>query len=427
MSAQVPIEENLRIKKTHMKRTNRNHLWPVALEGIVGNFILGAMFTWAVFRAPLLELFPSWTEGMLSIVFGIHNIFICIGILVGGRLAARMSLRVLYFCLSCIQLIGFGSFAILPVSLPVLSYVLLLVLFGMLCSFGVGIGINVVQTGTQPWFPSHTGLISGALFMALGFSSFVLAALTQKLLAVYRTFFGVACVKYAVATIGVILFVGAMLILADPRSWKLPANQELKVVTNSKGVTTKMMVHMRVFWFLMFWNAFMRAVGFILLDHAANLAVAFSATALTGMLISPANGLGSLLTGFLLDKVGLRRNMLTVGLTMTLGIVLLVVGGILSSPVLIVVGLIVGGLAYGGSCTTDSASIKRVFGGRHYSVNYGVANLSMALGAIISSFSGIVLDAFNKNYMSILIMAAILVIPVIICSIAMLKVRMPRF
>ncbi len=407
--------------------TTRAHLWPVALEGIVGNFILGAMFTWAVFRAPLLELFPTWTEGMLSIVFGVHNLCICAGILVGGRLAERVPLRVLYFSLSLIQLIGFGSFAFLPVSMPTVSYVMVLVLFGILCSFGVGIGINVVQTGTQPWFPAHTGLISGALFMALGMSSFILAIVTQRLLAFYQVYFGVASVKYTVATIGVGLFVCAMLTLADPRSWRLPANRELKVVTNSKGVTPRMMVRMWVFWLLLFWNGFMRAVGFILLDHSANLAVAFGATALTGMLISPANGLGSLLTGFYLDKVGLRPNILTVGLAMALSIALLVVGGLLSSPVLIVLALVVGGLAYGGSSTTDSASIKRVFGGRHYSVNYGIANLSMALGAAISSFSGIVLDAAGKDYMSIIVMCAILVIPVIICSIGMAFVKMPRF
>ena len=410
-----------------MKTATRTHLWPVALEGIVGNFILGAMFTWAVFRAPLLELFPTWTEGMLSIVFGVHNLCICAGILVGGRLAERLPLRTLYFCLSVIQLIGFGSFAFLPVSMPAVSYVIVLVLFGIFCSFGVGIGINVVQTGTQPWFPSHTGLISGALFMALGMSSFILAIATQRLLAFYQVYFGAASVKYTVATIGVGLFVCAMLTLADPRSWRLPANRELKVVTNSKGVTPRMMVRMWVFWLLLFWNGFMRAVGFILLDHSANLAVAFGATALTGMLISPANGLGSLLTGFYLDKVGLRPNILTVGLTMALSIALLVAGGLLSSPVLVVLALVVGGLAYGGSSTTDSASIKRVFGGRHYSVNYGIANLSMALGAGISSFSGIVLDAFGKDYMSIIIMSAILVVPVIICSIGMAFVKMPRF
>ncbi|MCD8004783.1 MAG: MFS transporter [Oscillospiraceae bacterium] len=408
-------------------RTTRTHLWPVALEGIVGNFILGAMFTWAVFRAPLLELFPTWTEGMLSIVFGVHNLCICAGILVGGRLAEKMPLRLLYFCLSVMQLIGFGSFAFLPVHMPGLSYAMVLVLFGILCSFGVGIGINVVQTGTQPWFPAHTGLISGASFVALGMSSFLLAIVTERLLAFYQGYFGAASVKYTVATIGVGLFVCAMLTLADPRSWKLPANQELKVVTNSKGIAPRMMVRMRVFWLLLFWNGFMRAVGFILLDHSANMAVAFGGVALAGMLISPANGLGSLLTGFYLDKVGLRPDMLTVGLTMALSIALLVVGGLLSSPVLIVIGLVVGGLAYGGSSTTDSASIKRVFGGRHYSVNYGIANLSMALGAGISSFSGIVLDSFNLNYMSIIIMAAILVVPVVVCSIGMLFVKIPRF
>ncbi|MCD8211783.1 MAG: MFS transporter [Oscillospiraceae bacterium] len=413
-----------------MKRVTRKHIWPVAVEGIAGNFVLGAMFTWAVFRTPLQELFPSWTNGMLSIVFAMHNLFICIGILIGGRLAARMSMRVLYFLLSLVQLIGFGSFAFLPESNPGLSYAMVLCLFGMLCSFAVGIGINVVQTATQPWFPSHTGRISGALFMALGISSFILAAVTEQLLDFFKYDLGLgtACVKYTVATIGVILFIIAMLtLILDPKSWRGPANAELEVVTNSKGITPRMMVRMRPFWLLLFWNAFMRAVGFILLDYAANLAVAFAATSLMGMLISPANGLGSLLTGMLLDKVGLRPNILTVGLTMALSIALLAAGGLLASPVLIIIGLMVGGLAYGGSSTTDSASIKRVFGGRHYSVNYGIANISMAIGAGISSLSGIVLDAFGGNYLSIIVMTAILVIPVIICSIGMTRVRMPRF
>ena len=63
-----------------MKDIKRNKGLVIA-EGVAGNFTLGFLFIWTVLRKPLLELFPTWTEGMLSIIFGLHNLFICLGIL----------------------------------------------------------------------------------------------------------------------------------------------------------------------------------------------------------------------------------------------------------------------------------------------------------------------------------------------------------
>ena len=54
-------------------------------------------------------------------------------------------------------------------------------------------------------------------------------------------------------------------------------------------------------------------------------------------------------------------------------------------------------MSYGGSSSAYSAAIKRVYGGKYYSANYGFANLSMGLGALISAFSGIVLDAHGGD------------------------------
>ena len=85
---------------------------------------------------------------------------------------------------------------------------------------------------------------------------------------------------------------------------------------------------------------------------------------------------------------------------MLAGIALLIVGALANSAVLIILGLVLGGVSYGGSSSAYSAAIKRVYGGKYYSANYGFANLSMGLGALISAFSGIVLDAHGGDYMS---------------------------
>lgn len=112
---------------------------------------------------------------------------------------------------------------------------------------------------------------------------------------------------------------------------------------------------------------------------------------------------------------------------MLAGIALLIVGALANSAVLIILGLVLGGVSYGGSSSAYSAAIKRVYGGKYYSANYGFANLSMGLGALISAFSGIVLDARGGDYMSLFVMSAILLVPILLCGGGLMKVKLPRY
>ena len=107
---------------------------------------------------------------------------------------------------------------------------------------------------------------------------------------------------------------------------------------------------------------------------------------------------------------------------MLAGIALLIVGALMNSAVRIILGLVLGGVSYGGSSSAYSAAIKRVYGGKYYSANYGFTNLSMGLGALISAFSGIVLD-----YMSLFVMSAILLVPILLCGGGLMKVKLPRY
>lgn len=399
----------------------RKKRWAVALEGVMANLLLGALFTWSVYRSPLLALFPAWTEGMLSLAFGVHNIFTCLGILIGGRLAQKHSKRKLFFSFACMELVGLGGFALLPVSMPGLSFAMLVGLFTVIAAFGIGVGVNVVQSATLPWFPEHTGLMSGALYMSLGLSSFLLAALSRMTLPIMG-------VKLSIASIGLIIFGVSLLILADPCSlttFKRPGKAEDDHGAEN-GVQPKQMLKSVSFWLLLVWNGCMRGAGFILLDHAANIAVAFAASALVGMLISPANGFGSLSFGALFDRLGLKRNMLAVCLVITLSVSLLLIGGKTQSSIAIILGLILGGMSYGGSSSTYAAAIKLVFGEKYFSSNFGFSNLSLAFGALISTFSGRVLDAAGGDYRSIFIMVAVLLIPIIFCGIAFQRVALRR-
>ena len=392
----------------------RKRRWPVAFEGILANLVLGILYTWSVFRSPLLVLYPKWTNGMLSIVFGLHQIFTCLGIMTAGYLSKRISMRKLFFCFACMALIGLGGIALLPASMPQLSYVLLLFLFSVVAATGVGFGINVIQSSTLAWFPDHTGFVSGALYMALGMSAFVMAALSAVTIPALG-------IKAAIAIVGGIVFIVSMLILADRKAVCLPALTDAQKAEGKQrtGMTTKEMLKTPTFWLLFLWNGCMRGAGFILLEHAADIAIAFAASALIGMLIAPANGFGSLSLGALLDRLGLKRNILVVCVLIAVSTISLIIGGRTGTTALIVLGLILGGISYGGSTSTYAAGIKVAFGERHFPSNFGIANFTIFFGAIISSFSGGILDAMGGEYeSSIFVMLAVLLVPVLICGIA---------
>ena len=383
-------------------RVGKGRLAAIAAEGIVANLLLGTLFIWSVMRNPLLELFPQWSEGMLSIVFGFHNLFTSAGILLGGFLASRISSRRIFLLLGILVFLGLGGFTLLPVDRPGLSYAMVIVLFWLFAAVGIGLGISAVQSTTIPWFPRHSGLISGALYMALGMSSVLLASLAEVLLPAFG-------VRHT-------MLVFVLLILLDRRSILPPRADAGEARAPLTGFAPGKMLRSPVFWLLILWNVSLRSAGLTLLDHAASMSVAFGGTAIVAMLISPANGLGSLTIGMTMDRVGTRAVLrFSAGLMLAAG-ALLLLGDRMDHYPLLLAGLLLGGLAYGGSSSSYSASVKNIFGPRYYAKNFGISNIAIGCAALIESASGFLVDAGGGSYTGVLWMVLLLSLPAIACS-----------
>ena len=390
-------------------RVGKGRLAVIAAEGIVANLLLGTLFIWSVMRNPLLELFPQWSEGMLSIVFGFHNLFTSAGILLGGFLASRISSRRIFLLLGILVFLGLGGFTLLPVDRPGLSYAMVIVLFWLFAAVGIGLGISAVQSTTIPWFPRHSGLISGALYMALGVSSVLLAALAEVLLPAFG-------VQTTMLVFGAIVLIVVLLILLDRRSILPPRADAGEARAPLIGFAPGEMLRSPVFWLLILWNISLRSAGLTLLDHAASMSVAFGGTAIVAMLISPANGLGSLTIGMTMDKVGTRVILrFAAGLMLAAG-ALLLLGDRMDCYPLLLAGLLLGGLAYGGARSSYSASVKNIFGPKHYAKNFGISNIAMGCAALIESASGFLVDAGGGSYTGVLWMVLLLSLPAIACS-----------
>ena len=376
----------------------------IVIEGIFSNFLFGSLFVWSILRNPLLELFPTWNDGMLSVIFGIHNLFTCAGILLGGQLCRHFSTRKVYLLFAVLAFIGLSGFAFLPVGAPSLSYALAFVLFCVFSATGVGIGINVVQSTTIPWFPKNSGAISGALYMALGVSSVILAALAQRLLPLIG-------VKNVMPVFGSIILLTALVILCDKQSILPP--EEKNSSTQADGVTASAMLRTAAFWVLIVWNICLRTAGLSLLDHAASMAAAFGGAALAAMLIAPANGLGCIFVGVAMDRIGMRKIMKLDAVLMILAGVLLCAGTFYGAVSLIFPGLLIGGFAYGGSSSSYAVTVKNRFGSKYYTQNFAVSNLAMGCAALLESTSGVLLDACGSYFAVMLMVSALALIAAI--------------
>ncbi|MBR4954228.1 MAG: MFS transporter [Oscillospiraceae bacterium] len=379
----------------------------IVVEGLFANLMFGSLFVWSILRNPFLALFPTWNEGMLSAIFGIHNLFVCGGILLGGQLCKRIPTRRVFLLFASLMFIGYVGFAFLPVNNPNLSYAMAFILFCVFAATGAGIGINVVQSTTIPWFPKRSGAISGALYMALGISSVIMAAIAQRLLPTLG-------VKNVMPVFGIIIIVTALVILCDKQSITPPPAVKNEAVSDF-GLRPSEMLKTSAFWVLALWNICLRTAGLILLDHTASMAVAFGGAALTAMLIAPANGLGSICVGAAMDKLGSRKIMLSAAVLMTVAGAVMCAGTLTGTFPAIFVGLLIAGFAYGGSSSSYAATVKNRFGNKFYSQTFAVSNLAMGCAALLESTSGSVLDA-TGSYFSVVLMVFILAAAALILS-----------
>jgi len=380
----------------------------IIAEGIAANFLLGFLFIWTVMRKPLLELFPTWTDGMLSIIFGLHNLFICLGILLAGRLVKRFSGRIMYTAFAIMGFIGLGGFALLPEDNPGVAYAMAFILFCLVAATGFGFGIGTVQSHTIPWFPESSGKISGLLYMSLGLSSVILSLISHAILPLLG-------VKLTMLVFGSMVLVISIIILLDKESICLPPVKVAALGEESlTGITTKEMLKTPLFWTLLFWNIGTRTAGLIMLDHVAGLSIAYGGITIVGMLVSPCNGLGCFTMGTILDKIGTKKVMIITALAMLVATAILISGHFAFSFPIILVGILLSGYAYGSCNSTLPAMIKTSFGAKHYTENFSMSNIAIGIAAFIESSSGHVLEAFG--YPGIIVMMMCMTLPSVVCS-----------
>ena len=405
-----------------MKQLNR---WVYAIVGVIVLLFAGLVYAWSVLSTPIAAEFTGWTKAQLSLTFTLVMILFCIGSLLCGLLAGKLSAKNAVRVSAVLFLAGF--FIASRCQSPITLYLG----FGLLCGLASGLAYNGVMSTMVKWFPDKPGLISGVLLMGFGGGSFLIGKLYQAWtpagIGGWRTSFvvlGIICC--------VVLAVCSFFFVAPGADFTVPAGKGGRAVAAPReDIKPAVMLKRPAFWLYYVWAIAVSAAGLALISQASGVVweasadqTAASVATIVG-LISICNAVGRVLFGGMYDKFGRSLSMQLVNGLFILTSVVLLLAMSSRSVVMVIIGFVIGGLAYSGVTPTNSAFCRAYFGPTSYPVNFPLINSNLIFASFGSTISGALYDA-SGSYSSTFFLIIGLAVAGVLCSLAISAIDRKR-
>ena len=398
-----------------MKHLNR---WVYAIVGVIVLLFAGLVYAWSVLSTPIAAEFTDWSKAQLSMTFTIVMIMFCIGSLLCGLLSGKLSAKMSVRIGAVLFLLGFF------LASRTQSLAMLYIGFGVLCGLSSGLCYNAVMSTMVRWFPDRPGLISGVLLMGFGGGSFIIGKLYQAWTPVeiggWRASFLVMGI-----IIFVVLAICSFFFVAPGADFVAPAAKNGKAAVRAAGREYKPLEMLKKpsFWLYYVWAIALSAAGLALISQASGVVWEASASQTAGAvativgLISICNALGRVLFGGMYDKYGRSLSMQLVNILFIITSGVLILALTAKSVVVVIIGFILGGLAYSGVTPTNSAFCRAYFGPANYPVNFSLINSNLIFASFGSTVSGSLFDASGSYNATFFLIIGLAVVG-ILCSLA---------
>ena len=398
-----------------MKHLNR---WVYAIVGVIVLLFAGLVYAWSVLSTPIAAEFTDWSKAQLSMTFTIVMIMFCIGSLLCGLLSGKLSAKMSVRIGAVLFLLGFF------LASRTQSLAMLYIGFGVLCGLSSGLCYNAVMSTMVRWFPDRPGLISGVLLMGFGGGSFIIGKLYQAWTPVE-----IGGWRASFLVMGIIIFVVLAIcfffFVAPGADFVAPAAKNGKAAVKAAGKEYKPleMVKKPSFWLYYVWAIALSAAGLALISQASSVVWEASASQTAGAvativgLISICNALGRVLFGGMYDKYGRSLSMQLVNILFIVTSGVLILALTAKSVVVVIIGFILGGLAYSGITPTNSAFCRSYFGPANYPVNFSLINSNLIFASFGSTISGALFDASGSYNATFFLIIGLAVVG-ILCSLA---------
>lgn len=272
--------------------------WVVVGMAFLANLVaFGLVYSFGIFLKPLASEY-GWSRSVTAGAFGFYGILHTLLAPFAGRLCDRFGPRLVLtiagFCLG------------LPMILMGYTTTLweLYVYYGFLFSIGIaGEYIPVMSTVSQ-WFKAKRGFAIGLTAAGLGAGSFVFSPLSAWLITSFgwRKTYAIVGILSWVVFIPIVKFMKGV-----PREYK--GSEELKGLSLSEAFSTKTFWIFGLTWFLGSITIWTTMIHFVPL--ATDRGMSIMAAGILAGIMGATSIIGRISSGFLSDKVGRKRILIT--------------------------------------------------------------------------------------------------------------------
>lgn len=380
--------------------------WVILAGGVLVQLAIGAVYAWSTFgkafQANESALKLSSVEAALPFEVAIGVIFIASYL--GGRIQDRRGPRTVALVGVVLYAVGIilSSFAQGPGQLW-----LLILGYGLLSGFGLGLAYIVPIAMLQKWFPDKAGLITGLAVAGFGFGAVITSPVAQAMIDADKAHpakpFLALGIGYLVAGL-----LGASVFKNPPKGW-LPAgfvkkadpSRPATTVALTRDFTQKEALSTPQWYLLTLILTVSVTAGISLISVAAASATAIAgygaaaAASLVG-LMGLFNGAGRILWAAVSDRIG--KMPAFIGILAIQGVCLVLLPRVGGSPAAFAVLAAIIYTCYGGGFGTMPSTAGKFFGLKNAGAIYGLMLVGWSIGGVAGPLIASALVGSTKNY-----------------------------
>jgi OFA family oxalate/formate antiporter-like MFS transporter len=384
--------------------------WVILVCAILVQLAIGSVYAWSVFAKALQE--PDafgWSKAKAAVPFSVVLGMIFIGSFVGGRIQDRRGPRVVALTGGIIYSVGviLASFATNKD-----MFWLLVLGYGVIGGFGLGMVYIVPIAMLQKWFPDKPGLITGLAVAGFGFGAVITAPAGQALIdntpsQPTRAFLWLGIAYLIALLIGTSFFANPPVAAtassdatAAPATAKAPATTSADPVSGEPDFETNEALRTPQWYLLTLILTMSVTAGISLIAVAAGSATdiaGYSKTAAASLvgILAVFNGGGRILWGWLSDLVGKMPAFL--GILGIQAVCLLLIPHASNTALFAILAALIY-TCYGGAFGTMPSTAGRFFGVRNVGAIYGLMLVGWSIGGIIGPLLIASLIGDTKSY-----------------------------
>lgn len=386
--------------------------WLYVILGLVVNIMLGAIYSFSLFRAPLEKLWHISATAS-GYPFMLFLAVFAIAMPIGGNLMQKWGPRNTMILGSILVGIGW-ILAGFSTSIGMLALI-----YGIIGGFGVGLVYGCPVAVAAKWFPDKGGLAIGLTVGGFGLSALVMAPIIKALIS-------------SVGPLNTFMYLGIVFLVVNvllSLPFKFPP-PDFKVApaattTQSQAVAAKdydrsEAITKSTFWILWFLYIIGAMAGIMAIGIAApvgkELKLSAAAAASAIQLFAVFNFAGRPLYGWLTDK-------LTPKYASALSFVVIAIAtGLLYSSKSVGIYYVAFSLLWltlGGWLAIAPTATKTFFGTKYYGKNYGVIFTAYGIAAILGTLLSGKIKDMTGSYFSVFPIVMVIAIVGIIISLAL--------